>query len=104
MHFYLLTFSLSTTMTPQVDPGGFQLAFDRVISIEMFEHMKNYQKLLHKVPGRDLVEPPGVHLGAARGEGVCPHIHPQVEALPLQGDLLVLHWESCLANYLNSHF
>jgi cyclopropane fatty-acyl-phospholipid synthase-like methyltransferase len=27
-------------------------AFDRVISIEMFEHMKNYQKLMAKVHGQ----------------------------------------------------
>jgi len=31
-------------------PGGIA-GFDRVISIEMFEHMKNYQKLLRKVSG-----------------------------------------------------
>jgi len=30
-------------------PQDFSQAFDRVISIEMFEHMKNYEKLLHKV-------------------------------------------------------
>ena len=33
----------------QVDPEEFQEAFDRVISIEMFEHMKNYGKLHKKV-------------------------------------------------------
>ena len=33
----------------QVDPEEFQDAFDRVISIEMFEHMKNYGKLHKKV-------------------------------------------------------
>ena len=33
----------------QVDPEDFQVEFDRVISIEMFEHMKNYGKLLKKV-------------------------------------------------------
>merc|ERR1712002_819178 len=30
-------------------PQDFSQAFDRVISIEMFEHMKNYEKLLEKV-------------------------------------------------------
>lgn len=33
----------------KVDPEDFALSFDRVISIEMFEHMKNYHKLLHKI-------------------------------------------------------
>jgi len=31
------------------DHADFQQAFDRVISIEMFEHMKNYEKLMEKV-------------------------------------------------------
>jgi len=35
----------------KVDPEDFQMAFDRVISIEMFEHMKNYGKLLKKISG-----------------------------------------------------
>ena len=30
-------------------PPGFDAQFDRVISIEMFEHMKNYGLLLHKI-------------------------------------------------------
>jgi len=32
-----------------VDPSDFSLAFDRVVSIEMFEHMKNYRALLNKI-------------------------------------------------------
>ena len=28
-----------------IEPG----TFDRIISIEMFEHMKNYEELLHRV-------------------------------------------------------
>ena len=30
------------------DPGG---RFDRVVSVEMFEHMRNYEELLHRIRG-----------------------------------------------------
>ena len=45
----IFLFLVNTSSFLQVDPEDFQMAFDRVISIEMFEHMKNYGKLLKKV-------------------------------------------------------
>ena len=72
----MFTSPLSSTPLPQVDPGEFQLAFDRVISIEMFEHMKNYQKLLHKVAGLDqtMCTSPQISTWARPGGKVFVHI------------------------------
>ena len=47
--FKIFLFIVNTFFFLQVDPEEFQEAFDRVISIEMFEHMKNYGKLHKKV-------------------------------------------------------
>jgi len=45
----LTNLNVITGDVAKVDPEEFQDAFDRVISIEMFEHMKNYGKLHKKV-------------------------------------------------------
>ena len=46
---YSLILQVSFSLILQVAPEEFEAAFDRVISIEMFEHMKNYGKLHKKV-------------------------------------------------------
>ena len=57
----VITGDISTWVAPQ----ELRSTYDRVISIELFEHMKNYQKLLSKVS--DLLKPEGklfVHIFA----------------------------------------
>ncbi|MEK7485296.1 MAG: cyclopropane-fatty-acyl-phospholipid synthase family protein [Planctomycetota bacterium] len=36
-------------VTGNIKTFEFEKTFDRILSIEMFEHMRNYQKLLHKI-------------------------------------------------------
>jgi cyclopropane fatty-acyl-phospholipid synthase-like methyltransferase len=43
--------SLQSVITADVVDFDTKQHFDRVVSIEMFEHMKNYQALLRKVAG-----------------------------------------------------
>jgi len=38
-----------TVITADINTFEISLQFDRIISIEMFEHMKNYEALLHKI-------------------------------------------------------
>ncbi|XP_029213908.2 (S)-coclaurine N-methyltransferase-like [Acropora millepora] len=38
-----------TCITSDANVFNTQLTFDRVVSIEMFEHMKNYEELMHRV-------------------------------------------------------
>jgi len=38
-----------TVITADINVFGIDQTFDRVVSVEMFEHMRNYQKLMHKV-------------------------------------------------------
>lgn len=38
-----------TVMTIDINNFTIDKSFDRVVSVEMFEHMRNYQKLMHKV-------------------------------------------------------
>ena len=46
--FFLLFLVLTGDITKFQLPSSVQ-KFDRILSIEMFEHMKNYEKLLHKI-------------------------------------------------------
>lgn len=38
-----------TVITVNINDFNIDKTFDRVVSVEMFEHMRNYQKLMHKV-------------------------------------------------------
>ncbi len=38
-----------TVITININDFALEKTFDRVVSVEMFEHMRNYQKLMHKV-------------------------------------------------------
>ncbi len=38
-----------TVITININDFSLNKTFDRVVSVEMFEHMRNYQKLMHKV-------------------------------------------------------
>lgn len=38
-----------TVITININDFALDKTFDRVVSVEMFEHMRNYQKLMHKV-------------------------------------------------------
>lgn len=38
-----------TVITVNINDFSIDKKFDRVVSVEMFEHMRNYQKLMHKV-------------------------------------------------------
>jgi cyclopropane-fatty-acyl-phospholipid synthase len=38
-----------TVLTIDINNFSIDKSFDRVVSVEMFEHMRNYQKLMHKV-------------------------------------------------------
>ena len=38
-----------TVITANINDFTIDKTFDRVVSVEMFEHMRNYQKLMHKV-------------------------------------------------------
>lgn len=38
-----------TVITVNINDFSIDKTFDRVVSVEMFEHMRNYQKLMHKV-------------------------------------------------------
>ncbi|MGZ3932026.1 MAG: SAM-dependent methyltransferase [Bacteroidia bacterium] len=38
-----------TVITVNINEFSIDKTFDRVVSVEMFEHMRNYQKLMHKV-------------------------------------------------------
>jgi len=38
-----------TVVTADMNSFSIDKTFDRVVSVEMFEHMRNYQKLMHKV-------------------------------------------------------
>jgi cyclopropane-fatty-acyl-phospholipid synthase len=40
-----------TVVTADINVFTIDKTFDRVVSVEMFEHMRNYQKLMHKVAG-----------------------------------------------------
>ena len=44
----VITADMNTFEGPGEDPGG---SFDRVVSVEMFEHMRNWEALLGKVAG-----------------------------------------------------
>ena len=75
----------------QVDPEEFQDAFDRVISIEMFEHMKNYGKLHKKVStcpvletwivlSNDPLSCSDIQMAATWRKAICPHLYTQVRS------------------------
>ena len=49
----------SHTLTAPVQGGGVVGGFDRVVSIEMFEHMKNYERLFQRVAS--WLNPNGTH-------------------------------------------
>lgn len=38
-----------TIITVNINDFAIEKKFDRVVSVEMFEHMRNYQKLMHKI-------------------------------------------------------
>ena len=66
--------------------------FDRIISIEMFEHMKNYGALLRKISGLELSHHPpqtifdllkSPQVVVSRREALRSHLHPQMETLSL---------------------
>ena len=40
-----------TVITADINVFAIDKTFDRVVSVEMFEHMRNYQKLMYKVAG-----------------------------------------------------
>ena len=48
--------------------------FDRVVSIEMFEHVRNYERLLHRISG-------WLHAGRT---ALCPHLLAPHVCVPLR--------------------
>ncbi|MDP1745272.1 MAG: class I SAM-dependent methyltransferase [Bacteroidota bacterium] len=40
-----------TVVTADINVFNIDAIFDRIVSVEMFEHMRNYQKLMHKASG-----------------------------------------------------
>ncbi len=46
-----------TVITSDINIFSLDDTFDRVVSVEMFEHMRNYEKLMHKIS--DLLKPAG---------------------------------------------
>jgi hypothetical protein len=79
-----------------VMPDG--LSFDRIVTIEMFEHMKNYEALFEKVHSNPSLTPlsalfgrfltfddsSGPRLAQEHGESIHPRLLPQGVRLPLQ--------------------